>query len=168
MTGDYVVLAQVTRPHGVRGELKVKLFNPDSDLLLRLRQVRMVLPEGDAREVTLRKPREVPGGLIVALDGVDDRDAAEALRGARFEVPRAALEPTDPDEFYIVDLIGCRAELDGELLGTVVTVLDYPTCDVIVVEDGARRLEIPLIDAYVGDIDLAARRVSIRSLEGLT
>ena len=165
---DYVALAVVTRPHGIRGELKVKLFNPDSGVLLELRRARMVLPDGETREVVLRNPREIPGGLIVRLDGVDDRDAAEALRGARFEVTRGELDPTAPDEFYVVDLIGCWAELDGAPIGEVVAVLDYPTCDVLVVERAEGRIEIPLLDAYVGDIDLPARRIAIRSLEGLS
>lgn len=164
---EYVALAEVTRPHGIGGELKVRVFNPDSDLLLRLRKVRMVLGDGEVREVALRKPRVVPGGLILRLDGVDDRNAAEALRGARFEVPRSALEPPEPDEFYVVDLVGCRAELDGELLGEVADVLDYPTCDVLVVEGARGTIEIPIVDAYVGEIDPAGRRIAIKTLEGL-
>jgi 16S rRNA processing protein RimM len=165
---EHVVLAVVTRPHGVRGELKVKLFNPDSDVLLRKRRARLVLADGEAREVSLRNPRAVPGGMIVRLDGVDDREAAEALRGARFEVKRADLEPAGDDEFYVVDLIGCRAELHGAPIGEVVAVRDYPTCDVLVVEGAGGCLEIPLLDAYVGDIDLVERRIAIRSLEGLS
>ena len=170
---DYIALAEVARPHGVRGELKLRVYNPDSDLLQRQRSLRLVSPSGDVRSVELRQFRSLPGGdLLARMVGVDDREAAEALRGWRFEVSRDALMPTkDVDEFYVVDLQGCVAYLDGEPLGKVVEVLQYPTCDVLVVDrDGNRkhRLEIPFLAPYVGEVSVAGQTVQILTIEDLS
>lgn len=164
---DYVALGAVTRPHGIRGELKVKVFNPDSSLLASQRTVRMVMPDDSVREVTVRQRREVPGGLIVRLEGVDDRDAAEALRGARFEVSRSELGPTEEGEYFVVDLVGCRAMVGDETIGEVVDVIEYPTCEALVIQRPDGRVEIPMLEVYVGEVDVAGRRIEIKSLEGL-
>jgi len=171
---DYIALAEVARPHGVRGELKLRVYNPESDLLQQQRgAIRLVSPTGEVRQAKLRSFRKLPGGdLLAHMDGVGHKEAAEALRGWRFEVPREALAPTqDADEFYVVDLQGCQALLGDEVLGTVVEVLQYPTCDVLVVDrDGNRknRLEIPFLAPYVGAVSVADKRVEILSVEDLT
>ena len=164
----YVALAEVARPHGVRGELRLKIYNPDSDLLERQRRVRMVDKEGGARLVRIKSVRAVPGALLIRLDGVNDRDAAEALRGARFEVPRDALEPIDgADEFYDVDLIGARVVHEGKALGTVTDVAHYPTCDALVVQpEEGKRFEVPLMEAYVDSIENGV--VELLTLEGIS
>lgn len=169
---EFIALAEVARPHGVRGELKLRVYNPDSDLLQQQRSLRLVSPSGEVREAKLRNIRSLPGGdLLARMDGVGHRDEAEALRGWRFEVPRDALTPTEgDDEFYVVDLQGCTAYLEGEALGTVVEVLQYPTCDVLVVDrDGNRknRLEVPFLAPYVGEVSVTDKRVEVLTIEGL-
>jgi 16S rRNA processing protein RimM len=152
---QYVALAEVARPHGVRGELRLKVYNPDSDVLLSQRRVRLVTADGEARLVRLKTARPVPGALLVKLEGVNDRDAAEALRGARFEVPRDALEEIeDDDEHYVVDLVGGAVLLGTEEIGRVVDVTTYPTCDALVVKrPGGKPLEVPMQGAYIDRIE---------------
>ena len=164
---SWVALAEVARPHGVKGELRLKLYNPDSAVLLRKPRIRLVTADG-ARAIKLRSVRRVPKALLVRLDGIGDRDAAETLRGARIEVEREELEPVADDEFYICDLIGCRVTLDGEELGRVEHVANYPTCDALVINKrGGGRLEVPLNAHRVGPIDIAAKHVIVTSIEGL-
>lgn len=157
----------VARPHGVRGELRLKVFNPDSDVLERQRHVRLVPRDGEARLIRVRSLRAVPGALLVRLDGVDDRDAAEALRGAHLEVPRDALDDIEADdEHYVVDLIGSRAMLGDTEIGTVSDVASYPTCDALVIaraEGG--KLEVPLQGSYVGEIEPGV--VHLLTIDGL-
>jgi 16S rRNA processing protein RimM len=164
----FVALARVVKAHGVRGELRLKLFNPDSGVLTRRPRVRLSMPDGELRSAELESVREVPGGLLARLRGVSDRDQAEALRGALLEVPRAELAPLDDDEFYFSDLEGCAVMLGRETLGRVTTVVSYPTCDALVVERiGSKPLEVPLHETYVGSIDLDGGRIELLTIDEL-
>jgi 16S rRNA processing protein RimM len=164
----YVAVAEVARPHGIAGELRLRVYNPDSDLLAGRPRVRLVTEDGRAIEAELRAVRSVPGALLVRLSGVSDRDAAEALRGARVEVARDELEPTEEDEYYHVDLIGCRVELGGEAIGEVVAVVSYPSCDALVIQQrGGGKLEVPLAAPYLERIDVDNQRIELSTLEGI-
>jgi 16S rRNA processing protein RimM len=164
-----VALAEVARPHGIRGEVRLKVHNPESDLLVRRPPVRVVLPDGDERALTITAAREADKALLVRFAGIDNRDAAEALRGAAVCVPRSALPPPEDGEFYAWDVEGARAELSsGELVGHVTELASYPTCDVLVVaREGGKRLEVPLVEAYVVRVDVDRGVVELRTLEGL-
>jgi 16S rRNA processing protein RimM len=164
-----VALAEVARPHGIQGELRLKVYNPDSDFLARRPRVGLHLPDGSVRESTIVSAREVDKALLVRLAGVDDRDAAELLRGAVVAVPRSALPPAEEGEFYAHDVEGARAVLaSGEAVGRVTGLASYPTCDVLVIErDGGKKIEVPLIDAYVARVDVAAGLVELVTIDGL-
>jgi 16S rRNA processing protein RimM len=161
-------LAVVARPHGVRGELRLKLHNPDSEVLLRKPAIRLALPDGTHRPGKLRAARKVPGALLVQLEGVSDRDMADAMRGVQLEVSREVLDAPDEDEFYVCDLEGCDAMLEGRVYGRIKTVVNYPTCDALVIDkaDGGR-IEVPLAAAHVGAIDLEAGTLELLSIDGL-
>lgn len=171
MAGAYVAVAEVARPHGVRGELRLKVYNPDSNLLSRCAggRVRLRLPDGLERDVAVLHAREANKALLVRLAGVDDCDAAEALRGAEVCVPRDAFPPLAEGEFYACDLEGARAVLrSGEEIGRVQGIASYPTCDALVVDcGGGQTIEIPMLDAYVASVDVAGKVVKILSIEGL-
>ena len=161
----WVALAEVARPHGVRGEMRVKVYNSDSELLPSLREVLVRRREGLERSVRLQFVRAADAGyLLVKLEGVDDRDAAELFRGAELCVRRDAFPPLEEGEFYACDVVGARLfGPDGEL-GIVEDLASYPTADVLVGRlSGGTRCEIPLVDDYIDAIDAAARHVRLTS-----
>lgn len=164
---SFVAIAEVARPHGTSGELRLRVFNPDSDLLARRPPLRLVCADGSVKNAQLRSMRHVPGAVLVRLAGVTDRDQAEALRGARVEVARDELEPTDEDEYYHCDLENCRVTVAGIEIGRVVAVVSYPTCDALVVEHEKGRLEVPLVDPYLGHIDIDAGVIELHTIQGL-
>jgi len=110
------------------------------------------------------------GDMVVAqVEGVDDRSAAEALRGARVFVPRASFPTAGDDEFYWVDLIGLDVvNRDGDALGRVIGLLDTGPHSVLriappgqgVVSEAAERL-VPFVSAFVDDVNLAERRITV-------
>ncbi len=167
---DHVAIAEIARPHGVAGELRLKLYNPDTSLLVRGRTV-LVQPAsgGPAHRKKLTSVRPVPGSCLVRLEGVETRDDAEAVRGARLSVPRDDLPEPDDGEFYAVDVEGARAELvSGDVIGTVERLVTYPTCDVLlVVTTEGDKLEVPLTDTFVDEVDVEAHVVRLKTIDGL-
>ena len=163
-----VAVAEVARPHGVKGELRLKLYNPDTELLARGRPVVIRRPDGSEERVSLSAVRPIEGALLVRLDGVSDRDAAEALRGSAICVPRSSFPPAEEGEFYACDVEGARALVAGEPLGTVLELRNYPTIDVLVLRtNDGKTLEVPLTDDYVDAIDVEAHEVRLHHVDEL-
>ena len=161
----WVALAEVARPHGVRGEVRVKMYNSDSELLPSLPEVLVRGPDGAERTVRLQSVRGADAGYLLAkLEGVDDRDTAESFRGAQLCARRDAFPPVEEGEFYACDVVGARLfGPDGEL-GIVEDLTTYPTADVLVGRlSGGSRCEIPLVEDYIAEIDTAARHVRLTS-----
>jgi 16S rRNA processing protein RimM len=164
-------LGLVGAPHGVSGELRVRLFNPSSDALER-RGLQVVLrgpaprPESSYR-VTSAK-RSGADYVLLAFEGVNDRDAAVALRGAELCVPRETLPPAEEGELYLVDLVGLQAQRpDGTAVGPVRGVHEYPASQVLVVDVEGGTFEIPLAAPYFVEARLADGLVIVDALEDL-
>ncbi|MFI5004859.1 MAG: ribosome maturation factor RimM, partial [Solirubrobacterales bacterium] len=104
---------------------------------------------------------------IVRLDGIDDRAAAEALRGEALTVPSAQAPALEEEEWWAHELEGC-AVLDGERrVGTVGCLLALPSCEVLQVRrEGGGELLVPMVRDAIRDVDVAARRIDV-SLEFL-
>jgi 16S rRNA processing protein RimM len=165
---ELVELAAVVRAHGLRGELVLKPFNPESDLL---REVPHVLLKGADGSVSTHKVRGARGHrehVILALDDVCDRDAAEALRGSLVCVLRRDLPELGEGEYYLIDLLGLEVrDQQDRLLGRVEDVLQYPSvsCLHVVGDDGA--WEIPDTDRYLVEVDLQAGVVRVDHVDEL-
>lgn len=161
-------MAEVARPHGVRGEVRLTVFNAESDLLLDQDEVLVRMPDGKEHEVSVDSARRADKAILMKLHSVDDRDRAEALRGATIGVRRDELPAPDEGEIYWVDLEGSEVRLKDERLGIVERVVEYPTMAAILVRrsDGTA-LEVPLVDGYVERVDVEGRVVVLSSIEGL-
>lgn len=155
-----VVIGEVLRAHGVRGVLRVRPTGATLEGLQRGERVTLVTREGAVRAATVV---EVANGPLLQLEGVDDKDAADALRGARIEVPEDRLPPpADPDEFYVRDLVGCAVMIGGREAGVVAQILPRPANDVLEVRTDGDPLLLPFTHDAVLSVDLAARRIEVR------
>lgn len=165
---ELIALGVVTRAQGVRGQLRVKLHNPDSEILLDRREAFFVR-DGNTTLVKFRElPRSHQGDVLLWPVDCNDRDQAETLRGTEISVPRSALPKLPPGEYYHRDLIGLPVELaDGAVLGTVSRIETYPTVDVAVVKTAAGNLEIPIIDPYWVDVDMQRGCVIVDHIDHL-
>jgi 16S rRNA processing protein RimM len=168
----WVPLAQVARPHGVRGELRLNLFNPTSDTLLQQDEVLVRMPDGEEHEVSVDAARRADRAILLKLHSVDDRDRAEALRGATICVRRSELPALEEGEFYTADVEGAEVRLrDGDAerrVGAVERVDEYPAAMVLVVKlDAGGHVEVPLTNAFVQSVDTTAGVVVLSTLEGL-
>lgn len=162
MAHDLVALAEVARPHGVRGELRLKLYNRDSDLLQQVKKVVLRRADGTTSTVELREVRRANDALLVRLAGCEDRDQADALRGAQLLVPRSAFPALDEGEYYVCDLIGVRVVAPDGVVGVVEDVLAYPTCDALILRTpDDQKIELPMVDGVVDEVDLSAREIRV-------
>ncbi|MFO7178158.1 MAG: ribosome maturation factor RimM [Pseudomonadota bacterium] len=161
-------IARVLGAHGLAGAVKVKLHFAESDALTKVSEVDLVLPSGERRTLAVASARRAGDVWLVSFAGVDDRDAAAALRGARVEVQRSALPALEPDTVYLVDLVGADVVAPDGVVGRVVEVWVNPSVDSVVIEQAnGKRVELVLLPEYVARIDVEGRRIELSSRDGL-
>ena len=164
MPADELVIGYVAGAHGIRGGLRVKLFDPDSTSLQPGLNVRLRTREGELMhrfEVEGATPHPGTDQVRLRLVGIGDRNAAEDLRGLQVVVDRAELPPLDEDEYYLADLEGsavwCRTEAGERLeLGVVTGLSTNGVQDLLEVEfrtrRGRKRWLLPALPEFVVDI----------------
>jgi 16S rRNA processing protein RimM len=155
-----VCVAQIGAPHGVRGAFKLRCF---TEMPENVAAYGPVCDETGRPLFALRILAEHKGALVVAAQGIEDRDAAEALRGTHLYVPRERLPEPEEDEFYHEDLVGLTARApDGTPLGRVIAVHNHGAGDILEVKLEPGRTElVPFTRAAVPAVDLAAGTVEV-------
>jgi len=176
---DAVEVGRVVGAWGIKGAIKVQPFAADPQALFTSRRWFLKPPDASGGPAKRGPATAVPpllkvthakqhaDAVVAQAQEIADRSAAEDLRGARVFVSRASFPTADPDEYYWVDLIGLAVtNRDGEALGTVSGLLDTGPHSVLRVlpaqagDEAAERL-IPFVAAYVLDVDLGARRITV-------
>jgi 16S rRNA processing protein RimM len=177
MPADAVEVGRIIGPWGVKGEIKVKPYSSDAEVLFSsshwfLQASDQPRPPGAKPHVPLPAQLQVlrargQGDSVVGtVDGLTDRDQAQALAGARVFVSRANFPVTRNDnEFYWVDLIGLAVvNRAGLALGQVAGLIETgPHCvlRIVALEDGAEECLIPFVAAYVDTVDRAGRVITV-------
>jgi len=161
-------IARIRGVQGLLGLVRVELYWGQSAALRERRVLTAELPNGTHRELAVQRVERASKGLLVKFEGIDDRDAAKALGGARLLVKRDELPPLAPGEAYLVDLIGFEVIAPDGVVGVVTDVSVNPSVDSVVIElvDG-KRVEQALAPTFVERIDGSARRLYLSSRDGL-
>jgi 16S rRNA processing protein RimM len=164
---DLILLGVIAGAHGVRGQVRIRSFTAEPQAIAAYGPLQ---DEAGRRRFELRVTGLTKEGVIARIEGVADREAADALRGVRLYLPRSALPPPGAEEFYHADLIGLAAEgVDGAPLGRVVAVQNFGAGDVLEIAppgDGAA-IFVPFSRAAVPVVDVAGRRIVLDPPEGL-
>jgi len=165
---ELVELAAVMRAHALTGEIVLKMFNPESDLLDDLDEVTLRAPSGEVRRYAIESVRGSGEHPIMRLAGVDSRDGADALRGHVVLVDRAKFPPLEEGEYYLVDLPGLAVRnTAGDVIGHVDDVIEYPTVpSLVVVVEGIVR-EVPDLPRYLLEVKTAEGYVVVDHLDEL-
>ena len=151
--GRRIPLAAVAGAHGIKGEVRLKLFSDSAESLARYSKLFV----GGALHKLLGV-RDSGKGAIARFEGIVDRTAAEGLRGSLVEIDRAELPPLEEGEYYHADLIGLPCvDREGGALGSVVAVENFGAGDLLEVEDESGRRS--LIPFKPGIADLAEGRI---------
>jgi 16S rRNA processing protein RimM len=158
---DRVTVGYVARPHGVRGELRVHLHDPGSTSLYDVSRAWF-----GGRDLAIDSVRPTSGALLVKIDGIDDRDAAQALAGSEISIARGDVD-LEEGEFLIGDLPGCAVvDTTGQALGTIVNVWHGPQ-DLLVIHDATHERLLPLVPQFLVEVDIAGKRVVVDPPEDL-
>ena len=157
-----ILLGRVHGAFGIRGELKLESFTDPEAAIFRYQPWLLRDAQGRERELAGVRGREGAKGLVATFPGIEDRDAAEALRGAELYAPRSVLPPPKPGEYYWVDLEGLRVlNLDGADFGTVSHLFSTGANDVMVVQ-GDRERMIPFVEPdFIKSVDFEAGVVTV-------
>lgn len=162
MSRDRVLLGVVAAPHGIRGLVRIKSFTEDP---MSLGAYGPLSDESGRKEYRVEPLSAARGAVLARIEGVADRTAAEALRGLRLYVERAALPATGEREWYEADLIGLAAVgTDGRDWGKVIAFHDFGAGSVMEVSGGAM---LPFTDAVVPEIDVPGGKVVVDPPTGL-
>ena len=154
-----ILVGRVAGGFGVRGEVRITTFTEDPLSLARYGALKR---EDGSDALRVKTVRAAKGGVIARVDGVESKEAADALRGLHLYVPREALpEPAD-DEFYLADLIGMRVEdTSGAALGVVAAVQNFGAGDMLEIDkgDGTPTWYLPFTRDAVPEVRVAEGKV---------
>ncbi len=169
-TRDLVLLGEVTKPHGIRGEVCVRIYADSPDVFVRLRSLLLGRPAPSRekpRPVRLAGLREHKASLLVRFAGVEDRNAAEELRGCQVWARAADLPALEPGEVYLHQVEGLAVHLpDGRPLGVVEAADDASGQELWLIRTDAGR-EVLLPAAFVAGLDLDAGTATVDPPPGL-
>jgi 16S rRNA processing protein RimM len=161
-----VVVGEITRAHGVRGEVAVRNRSDNPDRWV----PGAVVLRPDGTPLTVSSLRVHGDRMLVTFEGVTDRGAAETLRGTELSVPVSTLPPLAEEEWWPHDLEGCRVRTEaGVDLGTVTEIVFNPANDLwVTVNDAGVETLVPALRSVLVEVDVAAKRIVVRDVPGLT
>jgi len=163
-----VVMGIITAAHGIRGEVKIKSF---AEIPEDIAAYGPLLLDDGPEEVEILRLRPAKGQFIARLKGIEDRNAAERLKGRKLKLPRQRLpEPEEEDAFYYEDLVGLKAlRPDGSDAGEVVAVHDFGAGDLLEIRPAGAHATyyLPFTREMAPEVDIAGGRIVINPPEEL-
>ena len=155
---QFVKAGEIVTTHGVRGEVKVLCWLDDPEMLCEFDRCRI-----GGKEYTMTEVRVQKTCNLVKLQDVDTMDAAQAMRGKVIELYR---EDIDDEVIFADELIGVEVFAEGNCIGKITDVLDYPGNAVYVVK-GQYEYMIPAVKSFILSTDVDANRMEVRLIEGM-
>jgi len=155
---QYLEAGEIVSTHGVRGEMKVLPWSDGPEFLLDFSRVRIGSAEYAVDSCRVQKTCN-----LLKVRGIDTVEQAQALRGKTVEVYR---QDAPKDLIFVAELIGMDVMANGQSIGTLADVLDYPGNKVYVVK-GEHEYMIPAVSQFIEDIDMDAGVIRVRLIEGM-
>ena len=155
---QYIEAGEIVNTHGIRGEVKVMTWLDDPEMLCEFDRCRI-----DGREYTMESVRVQKTCNLVKLNGIDTMEAAQRMRGKILELYR---EDIDDEVIFAAELKGVEVYCEGESIGKIVDVLDYPSHSVYVVR-GKHEYMIPAVSAFILNTDMEGNRMDVKLIEGM-
>ena len=167
-TNETVLIGKVGSPVGIKGEVRITLYAQDST---NLKEGKVLLLEraGKITEAAIKRLRYQKDRPVVKLEGIDDRNAAEEIRGMEVSIYASDLEELHEGEHYVRDLIGCRVidTTDGREVGILKDVIQNTAQSILEVGTAeGKSVLIPAVDAFMRNIDEEAGIIEVELIPG--
>ena len=154
---DRLIIGEVLKPQGIRGELKIKTFTDYPEDVKAFKTV--YIDDTPYKILSFRVGTD--GAAYIGLRGIPDRNAAELFRGKKLEGERDDAPELEEGQYYIVDIIGLSCETEnGETLGTIVDVQNLAS-DVYTIEKAGKRILFPAVKGVVRQVDLQNKKLIV-------
>ena len=155
---QFIEAGEIVTTHGIKGEVKVLPWLDDPEMLCEFDRCRI-----DGKEYEIEQCRVQKTCNLVKLSGVDTMEAAQAMRGKTIELYR---EDIDDEVIFAAELIGMEVFCNGEMIGKIKEVLDYPGNSVYVIK-GAREYMIPAVKEFILSTDMEKNEMQVKLIEGM-
>lgn len=154
---ERLIIGEVLKPQGIRGELKIKTF---TDFPQDVKAFKTVYIDGVAYKIlSFRVGND--GAAYVGLRGIPDRNAAELFRGKTIEGEREDAPPLEEGQYYIVDILGLSCETEeGEFLGTVTDISNLSS-DIYTIEKAGKKILFPAVKGVVKKVDIQNKKLIV-------
>lgn len=154
---EQILIGQISKPQGIKGELKLKLFTDD---ITRFMELKEIIIDNEKQEILGK--RAIAGDVYIYLKGVYDRNKAETLRNKEIYVLKEWLPKLDEDNYYIYEIIGCDVVTEnGTKQGTVKDILQYGSADVYVLKTENKDRMFPFLDKVVKEVDIENKKIIV-------
>lgn len=162
----FLVIGEITKPHGVRGEVRVFVHSDDPQRFKRLSTV--YIGEDDPQPIQVEKARLQNGMAIVKFAGVDTREVAETLRGQLLQVAMDEAIPLQDNEYFLFQLLDLAVVTDeGQELGQLVEIIETGANNVFLVQSEHGEILVPDIPDVIQSIDFEQGKVIVKLLPGM-
>lgn len=148
---EYILVGKVAKPHGLRGEFKVQTYSGDAETILQYSRFFLVDTQGYLTpSLPIQRSRIQGRTVIIKLEGVDDRSAAESIQGKGVLVSKNDLPVLAEDEFYWYQMIDLPVfTADDQCVGTISSIFSNGAQDIMVIKSEHRELLVPIIDSII-------------------
>lgn len=159
---DYLIIGQIVKPQGVKGQLKVKVISENANRFDNIKTI-FINRDNEYEAVNVLDASTRGEFAYITLEGINDRDAAEKCRNTFLYVDRENAIKLEPDRYFICDLIGTSVYTEsGEKIGVLKDILQTGTADIYCVE-GERNIMFPAIKKLIEEYDLEAKKIIVNS-----
>jgi len=168
--GDFLLLGKVSKPFGLRGEVRIRPYNPQSETFELVDTLYLRSPQGELKEFQINRVRRHQDCFLVKFQGIDNREQAEQLRGYEVLVKKDQLATLQEGEYYWYQLLGLKVKTEsGELLGEVIRIEETNPYldgnDVLIIKTECQEVMIPFIEEVVKEVNLEKGEIIISGLE---
>ncbi len=163
---EFLIVGRITRPHGIRGEVAMRNM---TDYPERLLEVETLYVGPEHRPYRVKRMRRHADGMLIAFEGVGDRNLAAVLREQFVYIHISDAVPLEEGEYYLFQIEGIRVVTeDGRQLGRLTGLIETGANDVyIITSDEGKEVLIPAIPEVIQDVDVPGRVMTVKLLEGL-